>query len=478
MIIKKFNVILATDIKGGLGMNNKLPWNFSSDNMFFKNITTHHDILPGLNTSKNILIMGKNTFKSFNCKALPNRQFYVITSTMNADEFKDEPDIHFFSCFYLAYTEAIHYKMCNIWVIGGANIYNTAIRHFGCNKVYLTEIQSKFETDTDILLNNYNIQWTNSIVNRDINKFDDLEYELIFKEGKIYKNIEIQYTECLYDVLYNGERKQTRNAITLSKFNRTLTHDLHDGFPLLTTKKMFWKGIVEELLFFIRGETNTKLLSSKGIKIWDGNTSKEFIKKNGLPYEEGIMGPMYGYQWRFFNKPYTQNSQNNISSDEIGIDQLKKVIKEIKEDPNSRRILMTTFNPAQVNEGVLYPCHSIIIQFQVSYPNKLNCSMYIRSSDLLLGLPFNIASTALLVHIIAQLTDKIPGILNIILGDYHIYEEHLLAVLTQLKRTPYNLPNLKMKTFASIEEIEKSSYHDYIIEGYTSHDAITAKMVA
>lgn len=478
MEIKKFNVILATDLKGGLGIDNKLPWNFSADTQFFKNITSNHSILPGINTSKNILIMGKNTFQSFNYKLLPNRQFYVLTSSLNSDEFKefrDKPDILFFMSFSDAYNKAVLEKMCDIWVIGGYEVYNTALRHFGCNKVYLTEIQYNFKTDVNINLNNYNLQWLNTLEKYDMNRIDNSVYKLIFKEGKVKKNIEIQYLECLYDVLYTGERKQTRNAITRSKFNRTLTHDLQDGFPLITTKKMFWKGIVEELLFFIRGDTNSKLLSSKGIKIWDGNTSKEFIEQLGLPYEEGIMGPMYGYQWRFFNKPYTQNTN---SSDYIRIDQLKKVIKEIREDPNSRRILMTTFNPGQVNEGVLYPCHSIIIQFQITLNNNLNCTMYTRSSDLLLGIPFNIASTALLVHIIAQLTNKIPGILNIVLGDYHIYEDHLGVVEDQLKRTPYNLPNLKMSSFSTLEEVEKSSLHDYKIEEYTSHEAITAKMIA
>lgn len=474
-MIKKFNVIVATDLNGGIGIHNSLPWNFNKDTDFFKNITSNHEIIPGINTSKNILIMGKNTFASFNHKPLPNRQFYVISSTTNPHDFINIDNIMFFSCFNDAYNKASQQHFCDIWVIGGTRIYNSALRHFACNKVYLTEIQNVFRTDVSIDLKKYLIDWKNSISLRDINRFNNFEYELIFKEGSIRKNIEIQYLECLYDVLKTGERKQTRNAITYSKFSRTLTHNLEEGFPLLTTKKMFWKGIVEELLFFIRGETNAKLLSDKGVKIWDANTSKEFIEKMGLPYNEGMMGPMYGYQWRFFNKPYLPNTSNH---DYNGIDQIKKIIQEIKEDPNSRRILMTTFNPGQVSEGVLYPCHSIIIQFQVSELHKLNCTMYTRSSDLLLGIPFNIASTALLVHIIAGLTNKIPGILNIVLGDYHIYEEHMDAVKKQLALTPYNFPVLKMRKFLCIEEVEQSTLQDYQIEGYVSHEGIKAKMIA
>lgn len=472
-MIKKFNVILAADLNGGIGKNNRLPWNFSKDREFFKDITSKHEILSGINTSKNILIMGKNTFASFDYKPLPNRQFYIISASTNPCDFIKTDNIMFFSCFYDAYCKACQEHFCDIWVVGGTGIYNCALRHFACNKVYLTEIQNIFRTDVSINLKNYLIEWKNSISICDVNKLNNLEYELIFKEGTLRKNIELQYLECLYDVLKSGERKITRNAITYSKFNITLTHNLEDGFPLLTTKKMFWKGIVEELLFFIRGDTDTKLLSDKGIKIWEGNTTKEFISKMGLPYKEGTMGPMYGYQWRYFNKPYLQTSDNNYH----GVDQIKKIINEIKEDPNSRRILMTTFNPAQVDQGVLYPCHSIIIQFQVSYPNKLNCTMYTRSSDMLLGIPFNIASTALFVHIIASLTNKIPGTLNIVLGDYHIYEEHIDAVKKQLARIPYNFPTLKMPSFTNIEDVERSTFHDYQIEGYLCHDNIKAKMI-
>ena len=175
------------------------------------------------------------------------------------------------------------------------------------------------------------------------------------------------------------------------------------------------------------------------------------------------------------NKTYLHNNEN---SENVGIDQLIKIIKELREDPNSRRILMTTFNPAQVSEGVLYPCHSIVIQFQVSNQDKLNCTMYTRSSDLLLGIPFNIASTALFVHIIAKLTNKIAGMLNIVLGDYHIYEEHYNAVIEQLNRTPYIFPKLNMSQFTCLEDVENSKLDDYKLEGYISHDAIKAKMIA
>ena len=233
---------------------------------------------------------------------------------------------------------------------------------------------------------------------------------------------------------------------------------------------MFLRGIIEELLFFIRGDTNTKLLSDKKIRIWEGNTSKEFLSKSNLNYNEGEMGPMYGYQWRYFNKPY------NCNTKEKGIDQLSNLIEEIKSNPNSRRLLMTDFNPSQVNEGVLYPCHSLILQFYVEDKN-LSVKMYQRSADLFLGLPFNIASTTLLLYIIAKLTDLNPKNVCITLGDCHIYEEHIEQVKTQLKRIPYELPTMNIPNFKNLDKVCKSRYEDYKLENYNHHTGIKAQMI-
>ena len=294
--------------------------------------------------------------------------------------------------------------------------------------------------------------------------------------------METIYLDILKDVLETGEKRMTRNGTTYSKFFKTLSFNMDDGFPLITTKKMFWKGVVEELLFFIRGDTNTNILSDKGVKIWESNTRLEFLDFMGLDYKEGEMGPMYGYQWRKFNKPY------NVSCDTLcdtlqdnGIDQLKYIINEIKTNPTSRRILMTDFNPSQVNQGVLYPCHSIVIQFYVENSNTvpiLSCSMYQRSSDLFLGEPFNIASTSLLLCIVSQLVGLKPGMVHLILGDCHIYDEHIDAVKEQLSRVPLKLCKLKIKEFTTLEQVEMAVLNDFILEDYISHPAIKAKMIA
>lgn len=468
--MKQFNIILATDLVGSIGLNNNLPWKFKLDTNYYNYTTSSHTILPSVNTSNNILIMGHNTWKSMKKRVLSNKLCFVITTQNNTN---DTPNLFFYPDFHTAYLNAIPYTDSDIWVIGGYKIYDAALKHFACNQIYWTEIHGHFKSDVKINMGDYPIKWNHSITKTDTNLIDMQNYEMTFHQGTIIQNVETQYLETLYDLQTTGEKRSTRNGITYSKFNKTLSWDLENGFPLLTTKKMFWTGIVEELLFFIRGETNSNKLTEKGVKIWNPNTTRQFLDNLGLNYPVGEMGPMYGYQWRFFNKPYP----NNDSQENQGIDQLKKVIEEIKRDPRSRRHLMTDFNPSQAHQGVLYPCHSIVIQFYVEN-NKLSCTMYQRSADTFLGLPFNIASTSLLVHIISQLTNLKPRKVNLVLGDYHIYEQHLDAVNEQIKRTSYQLPRLVMPEFETLEQVESSSVADYLIENYVSHPIIKAHMIA
>jgi thymidylate synthase len=255
-----------------------------------------------------------------------------------------------------------------------------------------------------------------------------------------------------------------------------MSFNVSNNFPLLTTKKMFMKGIIEELLFFIRGDTDTNKLMEQGINIWKGNTTREFLDNLGLHYKEGMMGPMYGYQWRFFGKNYNNNYHLGECSGDY-VDQFKLLIETLKTDPNSRRLVITDFNPLMVNQGVLYPCHSLILQFYVN-DNRLSVKMYQRSADLFLGLPFNIASTSLLLYIVAKLVNMIPDMVHITLGDCHIYEPHINAVKEQISRTPLQLPKLIIPEFKTLEEVEASSYNDYTLIDYTFHPPIKAEMIA
>jgi len=244
--------------------------------------------------------------------------------------------------------------------------------------------------------------------------------------------------------------------------------NINNFFPLLTTKKVFFRGVVEELLWFLRGSTNAKELQEKGIHIWDSNSSREYLDSVGLVNNElGDLGPIYGRQWRSFN----------------GIDQIKYIIDELKKDNNSRRAVLSAWNPSQLNEMALPPCHMVYNFYKNS--KGLSCLMTMRSSDLFLGLPFNIASTALLTMLIAKILNIKAVNIAITSCDSHIYEEHIDAVKIQLERSPNIFPNIIIKsdldhenlsTEENIQWLENLKFEDFILCDYNCHDGIKAIM--
>ena len=290
------------------------------------------------------------------------------------------------------------------------------------------------------------------------------------------KDGEKQYLDLLNDIIDNGEIREGRNGFTRSLFVKSFKFDLRSGFPLLTTKKMFLRGILEEFLFFLRGDTDTTILSDKKVRIWEGNTSNEFLESRNLPYAKGVMGPMYGYQWRYYGAKYKINKAGKPLETTEGIDQLANVVNLIKKDPSSRRILITTYNPEQAEEGVLYPCHSITVQFYVQN-EYLDMFCYNRSQDTFLGVPYNIASSALLLMVVAKLTDKIPRFFNMTMGDTHLYEEHITQATEQMSRRPFKFPTLKIPNIYNIEDIDFLESNHFILENYQYHPTIKADMI-
>ena len=236
---------------------------------------------------------------------------------------------------------------------------------------------------------------------------------------------------------------------------------------------MYWKGIKEELIWFLQANTNSKDLSDKGVHIWDGNSNRDFLDSIGLKsYKEWDCGPIYGFQWRHFNATYKGCDHNYTGQ---GVDQLLNVIHLLQTNPTSRRIFMSAWNPEQMNEMALPPCH-ISYQFYVSDGNKLQCQMYQRSGDMFLGIPFNIASTALLTHIIAKMTNLIPDKIILVVGDAHIYKNHIEQVKIQLNRTPYIPPKLIIKN--NRHTLEEFTSSDCIIKDYISYPSIKGEMIA
>ena len=291
-------------------------------------------------------------------------------------------------------------------------------------------------------------------------------------------NDEVQYLQLISRILNTGSTKEDRTGVgTIGIFGSQLRFSLKDNtFPLLTTKKMFLRGIVEELLFFIRGETDTKKLEEKGVNIWKGNTSREFLDKRGLNYlPEGSLGKGYGYQWRNFggNEIVLKGNSNSYKKD--GVDQLANVLHLIKHDPNSRKIIVSAWNPQQLQDMALEPCH-MMFQFQVDN-GKLNLLWYQRSVDTFLGLPFNIASYAILNILFAKAAKLEPGELIFSGGDTHIYKNHMSQAIEQAKRTPYQFPKLDINTpVDSIEDMERLSFDNFIVKDYQCHAAIKAEM--
>ena len=286
---------------------------------------------------------------------------------------------------------------------------------------------------------------------------------------------EQQYLDLIKNILDNGTWEEGRNGRTKSIFGNMMRFDLTNGkIPILTTKKTAWKTCLKELLWFIRGETDNKLLQDQGVHIWDGNTTREFLDSRGLSYREGLIGPGYGFQWRNFNASYDAETG---SSSEKGIDQLQQIIDALK-DPaqrTSRRLVMTAWNPCQLNEMALPPCH-ILCQFNVHDGNKLSCCMFQRSSDFFLGIPFNVASYSLLTHLIAKHCGLEAYEFVHFMGNCHIYENAIDACKLQITREPYPFPTVSIKQVR--ENINDYIVDDFVLENYQSHDAIKVAMVA
>ena len=284
--------------------------------------------------------------------------------------------------------------------------------------------------------------------------------------------MESQYINLIKHILKNGISKDDRTGIgTLSIFSYNMTFNLRESFPLLTTKKVYWKGVVEELLWFISGSTDSNVLKEKGVRIWEGNSSREFLDSQGLShYDQGDIGAGYGFQWRHFGAKYT-NMYDSYEGQ--GVDQLKDVIYKIKNTPDDRRIIMSAWNPTDLDKMALPPCH-IFVQFWVdSNKKELHSQMYQRSCDVGLGVPFNIASYALLTCIIAKLCDLTPGDFHYCMGDTHIYKNHIDAIKLQITRDPYDFPKINIKDITDIDNIK---FDDIELIDYKYYENIKMNM--
>lgn len=318
---------------------------------------------------------------------------------------------------------------------------------------------------------------------------------------------EYQYLNLVKKILFNGDIRKTRNSKTIkSIFGEQMKFDLRNNvIPILTTKKMAWKTCYKELLWFINGGIFNKDLQEQNVHIWDDNSSKEFLESRNLGHyneEYGELGPIYGFQWRNFNGNYQHYLHNklidNMNSNNMtnkqqnkynvlnkyynnGVDQLQNVInilqnKDKYEDKYSRRLIISAWNPVQLNMMALPPCH-VMFQFHVNSKDELSCSLYQRSGDIALGVPFNIISYSLLTHMIADLCNLKTGDFIHNLGDIHIYPEHEENMLKQLDNKPYEFPKIEWCYDNKPEKIEDYNLYSLKINNYKSHNKIKFEMI-
>jgi thymidylate synthase len=276
-----------------------------------------------------------------------------------------------------------------------------------------------------------------------------------------------QYQDLLRSILENGREHHDRTGVgTISHFGYQTRFDLSEGFPIVTTKKIPFRWVAEELFWFLSGDTNEANLRAKGVDIWAEWADEEHTSRFGRP--EGDLGPVYGYLWRSFGGHYPQRD---------GVDQIARLIKEIETNPNSRRLIVSGWDPNQCDNVDLPPCHTLF-QFKVEDGKTLHCQLYQRSADAFLGVPFNISSYALLTHMVAHVTGLEPGAFIYTLGDYHIYKNHLGQVHEVLSREPLPLPSLEIvdegNRLRGLEGLLAMGYENLNLIGYRSHGKIAA----
>ncbi len=288
---------------------------------------------------------------------------------------------------------------------------------------------------------------------------------------------EKQYLKMISNITNNGDVQKGRNGTVYSSIGETMRFSLSNyTIPLLTTKKVAWQTCLKELLWFIQGDTNNKLLKASNVNIWNGNGTRDFLDSRGLNYlKEDDLGPVYGHQWRFWNAPYSKEFGCLETYKGKGIDQLQNIIDTLNHPTEkfSRRIIMSAWNPEQINEMALPPCH-ILSQFKVTDDNKLSCILYQRSGDVGLGIPFNIASYSFLTHLLAKHCNLEAKEFIHFIGDAHIYDDHLQVLQEQITRKPYQFPQLIIKN--KYDNINNYKLGDFCIKNYKYKEAIKMDM--
>lgn len=504
------NVIACVTIfknKLATGRGGNLLFNLPNDLKYFKTLTKMNTSLDS-KLDKNIVVMGRKTWFSIPEKRRPlkgrinlvltNDKTLLKTSIVNLNKFASSEKEHYF--INMKTFDNIYKKFNpNVFVIGGSNVYNDFLKNYCVQNVYFTHVQTEnlgnikfskeFEPDTFIdhldskyKLIGYSEKYNGIYKENDVNtavSYRHLMYKLTKNTSEEYK-----YLDLAKHILEHGKVRSDRTGTgTLGIFGAQLRFDISNGtLPLLTTKFVSIKTTILEVLLFCRGDTNSKILDSKGVTIWNANTSREFLDKRGLTnYPEGCMGPMYGWSWRHFGKEYSPEFSDSSKCDTSligGFDQLVHVEHLLKTDPFNRRIYISNLNPAETSKMCLDMCHTYI-QF---YVEEINGEKYLsgyfsmRSNDFFLGNPVNICSYGILLNILALKCNMKPKELIYNSVDCHIYSNHVEQVKIQILRTPRPFPHIKLDESLKYKDWSEMKLSDFELLGYFPYPSIKAPM--
>jgi dihydrofolate reductase / thymidylate synthase len=461
------NIIVAFCKNFGIGSKGHLPWSIPHDLMRFRDVT-----------KGNIVVMGRKTYESIPDEHRPLKDRINIVVTSGPSKYTQSENLIFVGISELDsfIDQLILQTHKDVFVIGGQSLYE----HFlgVAEKIIATVIDKEYICDTFFPTKKFGLYEIESYNEQQFSKEEQCNYKFITYIKSNKKHGEHVYLDHMKNILDNGNDRQDRTGTgTKSVFGGQLRFDISSSVPILTTKFVPFQLTVKELLFFLRGQTDSKILEAQGVNIWKGNTSRAFLDSRGLvDYEEGDMGPMY-----FFNIFHMGAEYKGCHHDYTGqgLNQLENFIDGLKKDPWSRRHIMTTFDPLNVDKCVLYPCHGLNISAYYSEKDgkkMLSLHVYIRSSDGFLGLPINILSYAILTYIIAKKCDYLPHELIISFGDAHIYKDHYDAVTTQLSRNVLPFPMLILDDTIKNKDFKDIQLSDFKLIGYLSHSKITAPM--
>jgi dihydrofolate reductase/thymidylate synthase len=478
----ELNIIVAGCKNFGIGKDGGIPWNIHEDMRRFRKKTQGH-----------IIIMGRKTWESLPQRPLPHRLNIVVSSS---PQFRSSDDSVLFTPIETlpSVLEAMWKNYSKAFVIGGTELYRWALPR--ADKIYMTHIEKEYDCDTFFPLDYFAAYKQTFASARHFSDDENAHYRFLEFTNKLtipytqpdtlvpcdmqYLHDEYEYLRLISDILKNGESRPDRTGVgTLALFAKQIRFDISDNIlPLITTKFVGWRGVLKELLWFLRGSTDSKELEAQNVNIWRDNSTRSFLDSRGLTqYRDGDIGPMYFYNVFHYGAEYKGCDKDYTST---GHDQMAELMNSLKTDPYSRRHMLTTYNPATVKDSVLAPCHGIVIQFFVSGPiddKQLSCHMYQRSMDTGLGACWNFASYAMLTHIIAAKVGMRAKELIISTGDTHIYSNHIVPLKEQLERTPFPFPRFEFDTHTIAQkDWNELTPDDFDVTGYFSHAAIKLPM--